>query len=144
MGRCIQSDTVSLTPSRSKTPGLSHNGLLLYVGSPGVSLPVGPVHGLLLWRPRWRILRLRLGRRIRSGIRRLRWYVGNALRRLRTPLEEWGTATDSDSEWALPQLSESACPSWVVLAKSTKSSSHPSTGLTRTSSCSGLTAAHDI
>merc|ERR1740129_2163849 len=30
------------------------------------------------------ILRLRLGRRIRSGIRRLRWYVGNALRRLRT------------------------------------------------------------
>merc|ERR1712172_483506 len=70
------------------TPGLSHNGLLLYVGSPGVSLPDGPVHGLLLWRPRWRILRLRLGRRIWSGIRRLRWYVGNALRRLRR-LRTW-------------------------------------------------------
>merc|ERR1712141_448500 len=56
-------------PQTQSTPGLSHNGLLLYVGFPGVSLPDGPVHGLLLWRPRWRILRLRLGRRIRSGIR---------------------------------------------------------------------------
>merc|ERR1712062_280695 len=55
-----------------KTPGLSHNGLLLYVGSPGVRLPDGPVHGLLwIWRSWW-LLRLRA-----------RW-VGNALRRLRT------------------------------------------------------------
>merc|ERR1712154_145348 len=68
-----------------ETPGLSHNGLLLYVGSPGVRLPDGPGYGLLwLWRPR-RLLRLRPGRRIRSAIR-LRWYVGNARLRLWTGL----------------------------------------------------------
>merc|ERR1712154_178624 len=66
-------------PQTQSTPGLSHNGLLLNVGSPGVSLPDGPVHGLLLGRPRWRLLRLRLGRRIRLWLSiRLRWYVGNA------------------------------------------------------------------
>merc|ERR1712154_312401 len=57
---------------------------------------------------------------------------------------DWATATDSASEWALPQLSGSACPSWAVLAKRPTKSSHPSTELARTSSCSGLTAAHDI
>merc|ERR1712154_282888 len=147
-------------PQTQSTPGLSHNGLLLNVGSPGVSLPDGPVHGLLLGRPRWRLLRLRLGRRIRLWLSiRLRWYVGNAWPTSgaasveATTATAWAedsvmvihTATDSESEWALPQLSGSACPCWAVSAKwPTKSSSHPSTELARASSCSGLTAAHDI
>merc|ERR1712141_366026 len=102
-------------PQTQSTPGLSHNGPLLYVGSPGVSLPDGPVHGLLLWRPRWRILRLRLGRRIRSGIRRLRWYVGNALRRLRT--RTWNglrlrTRTRTRSRHCPSYRSRHALPGW--------------------------------
>merc|ERR1711936_173184 len=96
------------------TPGLSHNGLLLYVGSPGVSLPDGPVHGLLwIWGSRW-LLRLRLGRRNRSGIRRLRArWVGNALRRLRTWTGLWlRTRTRTRSGHCPSYRSRHALPGW--------------------------------
>merc|ERR1712141_902063 len=146
MGRCIQSDTVSLRPSRSRLPDYhtmaSSSMLVLLVSACLMAQSMAYFYGGL--GGGYYGYGLGGGFGLGYGGYGGMWGMPYGGYGLGLGMG-YGYDSDSDSEWALPQLSESACPSWVVLAKwPTKSSSHPSTGLTRTSSCSGLTAAHDI